>query len=132
MPAIHLATKIVERSTGRARICFQLSFWCSTAATSAATSAAMRDWQQQPHLPSGLVPALSSDDRQVLNVLQGASRSHTGSRDKVRLRRILLTAEVGLTMVLLTSAGLLLKSYQQGGVSECGKENQEKRCKCHC
>ena len=64
-------------------------------------------------LIAGLVPALSSDDRQVLNVLQDASRSHAGSRDKVRLRRILLTAEVGLTMVLLTSAGLLLKSYQQ-------------------
>jgi predicted permease len=64
-------------------------------------------------LIAGLVPALSSDDRQVLNVLQVASRSHAGSRDKVRLRRILLTAEVGLTMVLLTSAGLLLKSYQQ-------------------
>jgi predicted permease len=64
-------------------------------------------------LIAGLVPALSSDDRQVLTILQDASRSNAGSRGKVRLRRILLTAEVGLTMVLLTSAGLLLKSYQQ-------------------
>ena len=64
-------------------------------------------------LIAGLVPALSADDRQVLNVLRDASRSHAGSRDKVRLRRFLLTAEVGLTMILLTSAGLLLKSYQQ-------------------
>ena len=64
-------------------------------------------------LIAGLVPALSSDDRQVLNVLQDASRSHAGEPERVRLRRILLTAEVGLTMVLLTSAGLLLKSYQQ-------------------
>ncbi len=64
-------------------------------------------------LIAGLVPVLSADDRQVLNVLRDASRSHAGSRDKVRLRRFLLTAEVGLTMILLTSAGLLLKSYQQ-------------------
>ncbi|MBN9615376.1 MAG: ABC transporter permease [Acidobacteriales bacterium 59-55] len=64
-------------------------------------------------LIAGLVPALSLDDRQMLNTLQDASRSHAGSRDKVRLRRALLTAEVALTMILLTSAGLLLKSYQR-------------------
>lgn len=64
-------------------------------------------------LIAGLVPVLWSDDRRVLSVLRDASRSHAGSRDKVRLRRFLLTAEVGLTMILLTSAGLLLKSYLQ-------------------
>ncbi|HEX4029232.1 MAG TPA: ABC transporter permease [Terracidiphilus sp.] len=64
-------------------------------------------------LIAGLVPALSADDRQVLNGMRDASRSHAGSRGKLRLRRVLLTAEVALTMILLTSAGLLLKSYQR-------------------
>lgn len=64
-------------------------------------------------LIAGLIPMLTLDDRQMLNTLQDASRSHAGSRDKVRLRRALLTLEVGLTMILLTSAGLLLKSYQR-------------------
>jgi predicted permease len=64
-------------------------------------------------LIAGLVPALSGDDRHVLNVLRDASRSHAGSRERVRLRRVLLAAEVGMTMMLLTSAGLLLKSYQR-------------------
>ena len=62
---------------------------------------------------AGLAPALMEDDRQVLQTLQEASRSHSGGRSRVRVRRILLTMEVGLTVVLLIGAGLLLRSYQQ-------------------
>jgi predicted permease len=64
-------------------------------------------------LIAGLIPALSLDDKQVLRTLQESSRSHAGSQSRVRLRRILLALEFSLTIVLLSSAGLLLKSYQR-------------------
>lgn len=62
-------------------------------------------------LLAGLVPALSSNDKQILRILHESSRSYSGSRGGVRLRRVLLGLQVGLTVVLLTSAGLLLKTY---------------------
>jgi len=64
-------------------------------------------------ISAGLAPALMDDDRQVLQTLQEASRSHSGGRSRVRVRRALLTLEVGLTVVLLIGAGLLLRSYEQ-------------------
>jgi predicted permease len=64
-------------------------------------------------ITAGIAPALMDDDRQVLQTLQEASRSHSGGRARVRVRRALLTVEVGLTVVLLIGAGLLLRSYQQ-------------------
>jgi predicted permease len=63
-------------------------------------------------LVSGLVPALSSNDRQILKTLQESSRSYSGSRAGVRLRRVLLALQVGLTVVLLVGAGLLISSYR--------------------
>jgi hypothetical protein len=64
-------------------------------------------------LLAGLIPALSSSDRQILKVLQESARSLGGARSKVRLRRALLAVEVGLTVVLLVGAGLLLKTYHR-------------------
>jgi predicted permease len=61
---------------------------------------------------AGLLPALSSNDRDILRVLQESSRSAGAGRSRARLRRMLLSVEVGLTVVLLISAGLLLKSYR--------------------
>ena len=43
--------------------------------------------------------------------LHESSRSYSGAQCGVRLRRVLLGLQVGLTVVLLTSAGLLLKTY---------------------
>ncbi|MBW4026635.1 MAG: ABC transporter permease [Acidobacteria bacterium] len=63
-------------------------------------------------LIAGLIPAIGSQDHQVVRVLQESSRS-SGGQARVRLRRALLALEVGLTVVLLIGAGLLLKSYQQ-------------------
>src|SRR5271166_1727512 len=60
---------------------------------------------------SGLIPALMEKDSQVLQTLQDSSRSYSGGLGRVRLRRALLSIEVGLTVVLLIGAGLLLKSY---------------------
>jgi predicted permease len=62
-------------------------------------------------LLAGLIPALSSNDKQILRTLQESSRSYSGGHAGVRLRRVLLGFQVGLTVVLLTSAGLLLKTY---------------------
>jgi predicted permease len=63
-------------------------------------------------LMAGLIPALSLDEKQLLRTLQESARSHSGGQARVRLRRVLLTLEVALTIVLLISAGLLVKSYQ--------------------
>jgi predicted permease len=62
-------------------------------------------------LLAGLIPALSSNDKQILRTLQESSRSYSGGHAGVRLRRLLLGLQVGLTVVLLISAGLLLKTY---------------------
>jgi predicted permease len=62
---------------------------------------------------AGLVPALSAGGRRVIETLQESARSHSGGVTRARLRKALLAAEVGLTVVLLIAAGLLLKSYQK-------------------
>jgi predicted permease len=62
---------------------------------------------------AGLIPALSSNDKQILRTLHESSRSYSSGQGGVRLRRVLLGLQVGLTVVLLTSAGLLLKTYSR-------------------
>lgn len=62
---------------------------------------------------SGLISAMSAKDKTILNTLHEASRGLTGSRARTGLRRVLLSLEVGLTVVLLAGAGLLLKSYER-------------------
>jgi predicted permease len=62
---------------------------------------------------AGLMPARIDDEQQVMRALQESSRSVGSSQSSVRLRRVLLSAEVALTVVLLVGAGLLLRSYQQ-------------------
>jgi predicted permease len=64
-------------------------------------------------LLAGLIPALSSNDKQILRTLQESSRSYSGGHAGLRLRRILLGLQVGLTVILLISAGLLLKTYSR-------------------
>lgn len=60
---------------------------------------------------AGLLPAISSTGEGVYQALQEGSRSLGGSVSKARLRQVLLTAEIALTVVLLLSAGLLFKSF---------------------
>lgn len=69
---------------------------------------------------AGLIPALSLFRSPLLEPLQETSRSNSASQGRARLRRILLAAEVGLTVVLLIGAGLLLKSYQHLRTSDVG------------
>jgi putative ABC transport system permease protein len=62
---------------------------------------------------SGLIAAFSGSDKSVLSALHEASRSVSGGNAGARLRKVLLTVEVGLTVILLIGAGLLLKSYER-------------------
>ncbi|HET9743580.1 MAG TPA: ABC transporter permease [Terriglobales bacterium] len=69
---------------------------------------------------SGLISAHSAGRGNILAGLQEGSRSHSGGRSRAVLRRILLSAEVGLTVVLLVGAGLLLKSFEHLRSSDLG------------
>ncbi|HEY3988465.1 MAG TPA: ABC transporter permease [Acidobacteriaceae bacterium] len=71
-------------------------------------------------LSAGLIPALNLRIGQLLERLQSSSRTNSGGRSRARLRKTLLTAEVGLTVVLLIGAGLLLKSYQRLRTTQLG------------
>jgi len=62
-------------------------------------------------LLSGLLPAISSTGKGVFSALQESSRSIGGSASRSTLRKVMLTAEISLTVILLVSAGLLFKSF---------------------
>jgi predicted permease len=69
---------------------------------------------------AGLFPASSLLRGPLLEPLQESARSNSGGQGRARLRKVLLAAEVGLTVVLLIGAGLLLKSYQHLRSSDVG------------
>jgi putative ABC transport system permease protein len=69
---------------------------------------------------AGLIPAISFMRGPLLEPLQESSRANSAGLGRARLRKVLLVAEVGLTVMLLTSAGLLLKSYQRLRSSDLG------------
>jgi predicted permease len=69
---------------------------------------------------SGLVATFSSSGKRILAALHEASRSASGGSVRATLRKVLLTLEVGLTVILLTGAGLLLKSYERLRSSDMG------------
>ena len=62
---------------------------------------------------AGLVPGASFLRGPLLESLQETSRTNSSGSSSARLRKILLAVEVAFTVVLLTTAGLLLKSYQK-------------------
>ena len=68
----------------------------------------------------GLVPALHASKVDLIDVVkQGGARSGVGGRT-VRIRGILVVAEVALAVVLLTGAGLLIKSLMALHRAELG------------
>ncbi|HEX4005790.1 MAG TPA: ABC transporter permease [Acidobacteriaceae bacterium] len=69
---------------------------------------------------SGLISALSSGRGSVLAGLQESGRSSSSGRSRALLRRGLLTLEVALTVVLLSGAGLLLRSFERLRSSDLG------------
>ena len=61
---------------------------------------------------AGLLPAISSTSGgALLAVLREGSRGIGGSVGRASLRKVLLTAEIALTVILLVTAGLLFKSF---------------------
>jgi predicted permease len=75
-------------------------------------------------LLAGLIPSLSFLRGPLLESLRDSSRAASAGHGRVRLRRALLAAEVGLTVVLLTCAGLLLKSYNHLRSTDLGSATQ--------
>jgi putative ABC transport system permease protein len=59
----------------------------------------------------GVAPALAAISRDSIETLRNAGRSMTEGGRGRRLRAILVVAETSLALVLLASAGLLLKSF---------------------
>ena len=74
---------------------------------------------------SGLIAAFSTSDKRILSALHDASRSVSGSSAQATLRKVLLTLEVGLTVILLIGAGLLLKSYERLRSADMGSLTQD-------
>ncbi len=62
---------------------------------------------------AGLISAFSLRGKGALSALNESSRGHSAGLARTRLRAVLLSLEVGLTVVLLVGAGLLLKSYSR-------------------
>jgi predicted permease len=62
---------------------------------------------------AGLLPALAGTHSELLGPLKESARSIRGGRSRARLRKVLLTAEVALTVVLLVGGGLILKSFNE-------------------
>jgi len=71
-------------------------------------------------LLAGLIPAISSTSKGLLSSLQDSSRSVQGSASRATLRKLLLTGEIGLTVILLISAGLLFRSFLNLKTSDLG------------
>jgi predicted permease len=69
---------------------------------------------------AGAISSVSTKSNQLLHSLQDSARGSSAGHAHTMLRRSLLAAEVGLTVVLLVAAGLLLKSYQHLRSSDLG------------
>jgi putative ABC transport system permease protein len=59
----------------------------------------------------GLAPALEGSGLALSETLKQAGRGATGGAGSRRIRRVLITAEVALSLVLVIGAGLLIKSF---------------------
>ncbi|MFC5861163.1 ADOP family duplicated permease [Acidicapsa dinghuensis] len=71
-------------------------------------------------LASGLIPAISSTGKGLLSALHDSSRTIGGSTSRARLRKVMLTAEIALTVTLLASAGLLFRSFLRLRTADLG------------
>jgi hypothetical protein len=60
----------------------------------------------------GLVPALQASGTDVALAVKGALRGEVTRPARQRMRRVLVTSQVALSMVLLVVAGLLVRSFQ--------------------
>jgi putative ABC transport system permease protein len=75
-------------------------------------------------LLAGVIASCGALSKHPLAALQEASRGSSTGKGRARMRRSLLTAEIGLTAVLLIAAGLFLKSYVQQRLVNLGCTTQ--------
>ena len=68
----------------------------------------------------GAAPALSAAGVRIQEVLKSGSQTHSLGRGAVRLRKALLVAELGVSLVLLIGAGLLARSFLKLARTELG------------
>lgn len=71
-------------------------------------------------LLAGLLPALSTTGKTMMKALQTSARTGASSVSRTALRKFLLTIEIAVTVVLLVSAGLLLKSFLSMRAADAG------------
>ena len=69
---------------------------------------------------AGLIPLAAGRSENLLAGLQECSRSSTPGPARAGFRKALVAAEVAFTLVLLVSAGLLLKSYMRMRATDLG------------
>ena len=60
----------------------------------------------------GLIPALKYSWRRISIALRSAGRNASASRERHRARHILVVAQVAMALVLLVSAGLMIRTFQ--------------------
>ena len=74
---------------------------------------------------SGLAPAIGASRSDLRAGLQGAKRHISSGRQQRRLGSVLLMAEIGLAVVLLTGAGLLIRSFVNVLNSDSGFDSRQ-------
>jgi predicted permease len=60
----------------------------------------------------GLIPVLQHARPQVAAGLRGGGRSLTGSKERHRIRGVLVTVQVALALVLLVGSGLMIRTFR--------------------
>ena len=68
----------------------------------------------------GIVPALSSAGIHIQDALKAAGLTYSPGRGATRVRKTLVVAEIGISLVLLIGAGLLLRSFLHLAHTELG------------
>jgi putative ABC transport system permease protein len=68
----------------------------------------------------GFVPALSAAGIHIQDALKSAGLAHSVGRGATRLRKLLVVSELGISLVLLISAGLLARSFLHLAHSDLG------------
>jgi predicted permease len=63
----------------------------------------------------GIIPALSASGIHIQDALKSAGLTHSAARGAARLRKILVVAELGVSLVLLIGAGLLVTQFPASG-----------------
>ena len=68
----------------------------------------------------GIVPALSAAGIHIQEALKSAGLTHSAARGAARIRKTLVVAEIGVSLVLLIGAGLLTRSLLHLAHTELG------------